>query len=359
MPAVEAPNYAARREALRPLMRKAGLAALLVSLDADRFYLSGFESSDPQPDESSGRLLIRENGRDVLCTDSRFYDAARRLWAEEDIFIYQGSAAERINTLIKDTTPGIVGFDGRHVSLRFYEDFSPGLSLLRADGIVESLRIIKDAVEIDRLEKACALNHKLMEWLPGVLVPGRTEAQAAWDVEQFFRNNGAEGLSFAGIVAVGPNAALPHAVPGKDVISENCAVLVDVGCRLNDYCSDQTRTFWVGDTPSPRFAEDLELVREAQRLGIAAIRPGASVSDVYAAARNFLDSKGVGALFTHGLGHGIGLQTHEPPSLNPSGKTLLKPGMVVTVEPGLYRSGELGVRWEYMVLVTEDGARVL
>ncbi len=353
------PDYAARREALRPLMRGAGLAALLVSLDADRFYLSGFEPSDPQPDESSGRLLIRENGRDVLCTDSRFFDAARRLWPEEDIFIYRGNAAEQINALIKETVAGPVGFDGRHISLRFYEDFTPGITLQRADGMVESLRMIKDAGEIERLEKSCALNHKLMDWLPGVLVPGRTEAQIAWDIEQFFRNHGAEGLSFSSIVAVGPNAALPHAVPGPDAVAENCAVLVDVGCRLDDYCSDQTRTFWVGNTPSPRFASDLELVKEAQRRGIAAIRPGVPVCDVYAAARSFLDDKGVGHLFTHGLGHGIGLQTHEPPSLNPAGSLPLRPGMVITVEPGLYRSGEQGIRWEYMVLVTEDGARIL
>ena len=354
-----AANFAARREALRPLMRKAGLSALLVTLDADRYYLRGFELCDPQADESSGRLIIRDNGRDILCTDSRFFEAARRLWPEEDIFIYRGNAAEQINTLLRENVSGVVGFDGRHMTVRFYDEVSSGLSLQRADGMVESLRLIKDAEEIRRMRLACRLNHKLMEWVPGILVPGRTEAQVAWDIEQFFRNNGAEGLAFSSIVAVGPNAALPHAVPGEDIIRENCGVLIDVGCRLNDYCSDQTRSFWVGETPSPRWAKDLELIQEAQRRAIEVIRPGIPACDVYTPAKAYLDAEGVGALFTHGLGHGIGLQTHEPPSLNPSNRTILRPGMIITVEPGLYRAGENGVRWEYMVLVTEDGAEVL
>ncbi len=354
-----APDYAARREDLRPLLRRAGLAALLVSLDADRYYLSGFELHDPQPDESAGRLLVCENGRDILCTDSRFLDAARRIWPEEDIFVYKGSAAEQINILVKDRFSGPVGFDSRHLSLRFYEDIAPGLDLRRADGMVESLRVLKDAAEIERLKKSCALNHALMLRLPDMARPGRTEAQIAWDIEQFFRNHGAEGLSFASIVAVGPNAALPHAVPGDDTISDNCGLLVDVGCRLDAYCSDQTRSFWVGDRPDPVFQDHLGWIQEAQTLAIQAIRPGALCSDIYGVTRKFLDGKGVGHLFTHGLGHGVGLQTHEPPSLNPASQTVLQPGMVVTVEPGIYRSGLGGVRWEYMVLVTPDGAEVL
>ena len=352
-------RFEARREKLRPLMRKAGLDALLVTLDANRFYLSGFELRDAQANESSGCLIVTQSGRDWLCTDPRFLDAARRLWDEDRIFIYRGNGMEQVNALLKEQASGPVGFEAHNISVAAFDLVGADLSMQRADGMIESLRVIKEPEELACLEKACALNHRLMEWAPGVLVPGRTERQAAWDIEQFFRNHGAEGLSFASIVAVDGNAALPHAEPGDALITDNCGVLVDVGCRLDRYCSDQTRTFWVGDRPDAQFARDLDLIKEAQAKAIALIRPGMAAADVHAAAMAYLEAEGVGDLFTHGLGHGIGLQTHEAPSLSPRSTTVLRPGMVVTVEPGLYRPGKSGLRWEYMVAVTDDGARVL
>ena len=348
-----------RREKLRKLMHEAELSALLVTLDANRFYLSGFELHDPQINESSGCLIITKFGRDWLCTDSRYLDAAKRIWDEDRIFIYSGNAMEQVNSLLRDRVSGTIGFEAKCLSVKAYEDVRQELTFAPADGMVEGLRIIKDSAEIERMERSCKLNHELMNWVPGVLAPGRTEAQVAWDIEQFFRNRGAEELSFSSIVAVGPNAALPHAVPGADVITEECGVLIDVGCRMDTYCSDQTRSFWVGERPDPVFAADLAYIQEAQARAIARIRPGVAASDVYAAARAYLEEKNVAHLFTHGLGHGIGLQTHEAPSLNPKNSSILQPGMIVTVEPGIYRPGKCGVRWEYMVLVTEDGARVL
>jgi len=352
-------HFAARREKARRLMHKAGLKALLVSLDANRFYLSGFELHDPQMNESSGCLALMENGKDWLCTDPRFTDAAKRLWDAEHIFIYSGNGMSQVNTLLREHVSGPVGFEAKNLSVAAFEAVGKGLDLQKADGLVESLRMIKEPEEIAFLEASCALNHRLMEWVPGVLTPGRTEAEAAWEIEQFFRNRGAEGMAFSGIVGVGGNAALPHAEPGETRITENCGVLVDVGCRLDRYCSDQTRSFWVGERPDPLFSADVELIKEAQSAAIKHIRPGVAASEVYNAARSFLDNKGVGELFTHGLGHGIGLQTHEAPSLGAAGAAVLQSGMIVTVEPGLYRPGRHGVRWEYMVLVTEDGAKVL
>lgn len=352
-------RYAERREKLRRLMHGESLAALLVTLDANRFYLSGFELQDHQVNESSGCILALANGSDWLCTDSRYHDAAKRLWDPERIFIYSGDSAAAINSLVRDKVSGVVGFEENAMSVRFHKAFGQGLSLQSADGLVERLRMVKEPEEIARMEASAALNHKLMEWLPGALVIGRTEEEIAWSVELFFRQNGAESLSFPSIVAIGPNAALPHAVPGKTPVAENVCVLVDVGCRLKDYCSDQTRTFWVGDKPSAAFMETLTLVRTAQEKAIAAIRPGVRASAIYAVARTWLDENGVGGHFTHGLGHGVGLQTHEGPSLNPRNDAELLPGMVVTVEPGLYYPEWGGVRWEYMVLVTEDGSRIL
>jgi Xaa-Pro aminopeptidase len=352
-------HFEQRREKARAGMRQAGLAALVVSLDANRFYLSGFELHDPQANESAGCLVLLADGADWLCTDGRFFEAARRIWEEERIFIYHGQAMEQVNALLRDRARGIVGFESRQVSVQAFDLLSPGLSMQRADGLVEGLRLIKEPEEILRLEASCRLNHRLMDWLPEVLLPGRSEAEVAWDIEQFFRNNGAQEQAFAGIVAAGANAALPHAEPGQDRLEQNSGILIDVGCRVEDYCSDQTRSFWLGDAPDREWLRHLDLIREAQALAIRAIRPGVGLAEVYALARKRLDDSGLGELFTHGLGHGIGLQTHEAPALNPRAQGLLKAGMVVTVEPGLYVSGRSGVRWEHMVLVTEDGARTL
>lgn len=350
-------RYEQRRERLRAAMRERGLAALFVSHDANRYYLSGFELHDPQLNESAGYLILSADGKDWLCTDPRYLDAARRIWDNTRIFIYGADAPAQINELLRDRFTGTIGFEARSVSLDFFEKFSPALHLERADGMVEELRIIKEPEEIERMERSCKLNHELMEWVPSVLLPGRTEAEVAWDIEQFFRSRGASELSFASIVAVGPNAALPHHRPGSDVILDNSPVLIDVGCRLDTYCSDQTRTFWVGDTPAPYFTKALEQTKAAQAKAIAAMHPGMRACDAYKVARDHFASEGVAEFFTHALGHGIGLETHEPPSLNPRNETVLKPGMVVTVEPGLYYPQWGGIRWEYMVLVTEDGVR--
>ena len=353
--------YAQRRERLRVLMDRAGLSALLVLLDANRYYLSGFELHDPQVDESAGCLLIQTNGQDWLFTDARYLDTARRLWDERRISLYPSlaGAAGHLNKFCKDQAVGCLGFEAGLMSVAFYRAFQPGLRLAAGDGLVEKLRIIKDSDELKRLEDSARLNHALMEQAPAFLKPGRSEAEVAWDIERFFRERGATENAFAPIVAVGPNAALPHAIPGETRLVHNCPVLVDVGARLHDYNSDQTRTFWVGGNPSPEFERTMAQVREAQSLAIAGIRPGVACSDVYALARNYLDAQGVGEFFTHGLGHGVGLQTHEAPSLGPRSKHVLEAGMVVTVEPGLYYPQWGGIRWEYMVLVTEDGCRVL
>ena len=350
--------YQSRRHRLRARMAQEGLAALIVNLDANRYYLSGFELKDCQTDESSGCLVLMQDGRDLLCTDSRYHEAACRLWDEDQVFIYRGNAPRQIGQLVRGMVSGPVGYDSRHTTVSFFQEL--GIEgLCAANGLVECLRVIKEPGEIAFLAASCAINEKMMDWLPGQLVPGKTEAQIAWEIEQFFRNSGAEDISFASIVAVDGNAALPHACPGSTVITDNCSVLVDVGCRLNGYCSDQTRTFWVGQRPDPFFAANLRHVQEAQQKAIAAIRPGIACAEIYNIAMGHLEAMGVGQYFTHGLGHGVGLQTHERPRLAPAIDATLEPGMVVTVEPGVYYPGKLGIRWEHMVVVTEDGHQIL
>lgn len=355
--------FAARRERLRQLLRQRELDALLVSFSANRYYLSGFELHNPQENESAGMLLIQADGKDILYTDPRYRDMALRLWPEEGLCIYAGNAAEIIGASIGHEMHGTLGLEAQTLPLATYDalfaSLPSSISICRASGLVENLRIIKSADELRRMQAACDLNHVMMRWLPSVLTPGRTELSVAWDVEKFFREHGASELAFPTIVGRGPNAALPHCIPSGDILRQDDLVLVDAGCRLEEYCSDQTRTFWLGDTPSTRFAETLEAVQEAQRRAIAILRPGLPCNEAFQIAWEHFEALGVAASFTHGLGHGVGLETHEMPSLGRNCKIPLQEGMVVTVEPGLYDPEWGGIRWEYMVVITQDGCRVM
>lgn len=355
-------TFAQRRQRLREALREQGLDALLISRAPNRYYLSGFELHDPQCNESAGRLVITADGQDWLATDARYRDAAARLWDRERICIYGQDTPRQLADLLARCGSRI-GMEARAVSLeeaRALQRHSRGrFALQGADGLVERLRCIKDAQELAALERSFALNHAMLRWLEGELHPGRSEQELAWAVEKYFREHGASELAFASIVATGPNAALPHAIPGDARLTENCPVLVDVGCRVDGYCSDQTRTFWVGADAPARFSRTLHLVQEAQRAALDMMCPGVRLCDVHAAAHAVFEKAGEAEHFTHGLGHGVGLETHEAPSLSPARKDMLEPGMVVTVEPGLYYPEWGGVRWEHTVLVEENGVRIL
>jgi len=342
-------------------MSEEDLTALLVSQPANRFYLSGFELHDCQCNESSGCLIIMADGKDWLCTDSRYEEAACQLWDPDRVFIYRGTSSEALNSLLKElcgTAP--IGVEAEHLAWAYIQRLEPGLSLKPGDGLVEKLRAVKDEEEIRLIEASVALNHQMLEWLPSVLVPGQDEASVAWAIEKFYREHGASELSFPSIVARDANAALPHYAPDQPaVFTENCMVLVDEGCRLGHYCSDMTRSYWIGDQPSPRFREILNHVQEAQQRAIAALRPGVTGRDIHNIAVEYFASCGMEQYFTHSLGHGIGLETHEGPRLSPRAADILVPGNIVTIEPGLYFPGWGGVRWEHMAVITENGCRVL
>jgi Xaa-Pro aminopeptidase len=348
-----------RREALRQRLSGSSLSGLLVSHAANRFYLSGFERADPQCNESAGLLLVTAAGGDWLLTDARFGDAAARVFPAERVLVYGQPKLDEIRRFLKDKCPSDLGFEAAGMSFALHARLSGEIGLVPTGKLVEDLRMIKDEDEIARMRRSAALNHAVFAQVPELLVPGLSERELAWELEKRFRERGAEELAFAIIAAVGRNAALPHAVPGDDHIREGLPVLVDMGCRLDAYCSDQTRTYWVGKGPSDRFMRTLDLVREAQEAAIARIRPGLPISGAYLAAAEVFDKVGMAERFTHGLGHGVGLETHEPPSISTRSEGEFRPGMIVTAEPGLYDPAWGGVRWEHMVLVTEDGCEVL
>ncbi len=174
-----------------------------------------------------------------------------------------------------------------------------------------------------------------------------------------FREEGAEGMSFSPIVAWGKNSALPHHCPSSQRIEEGAPLLIDVGGRYMGYCSDQTRTMWIGEDIPSFFLETLDLVKRAQQLAIEKIRPGMVIRDLYLLVKSFFQDEGVGDRFTHALGHGIGLDTHELPGIGPKNNNRFRPNMVVTIEPGLYFPQWGGVRWEYMVVIGDEGAKIL
>jgi len=350
---------AARRERAREKMRAKGLDGLLVGHAANRFYLSGFELHDVQCNESSGLLLLRPDGRDWLLTDARYLDAARRIWPEERIHIYRAPKNGDVNAFLRGRSMARLGVEADALSYKAYAALTEGLTAEPLSGLVESLRRHKDAAEMELMRASMRLNHEAFAAAPGFLVPGRTEREVAWELEKFYRERGASELAFDTIVGVNENAALPHAIPGDTRIPEEGLVLVDMGCRLADYCSDQTRTFWVGGEPSDRFRHVLGMVQEAQAAALRIIRPGLPVREAYAAARAVFERYGQAEFFTHALGHGIGLETHEAPSLSPVSQDVLEPGMVVSVEPGLYYPDWGGVRWEHLACVTEDGCELL
>lgn len=360
-PEARAP-YAARRDRLRRLMENRCLDALLVSKAANRYYLSGFELHDPQCNESAGCLVLAADGQDWLATDARYTDAAARLWDERRIFRYGGESARDLARLLRRAGTR-VGFEARGVSCAFAREligFCGRFPVLEAaDGLVERLRLRKDADEIAALERSFALNHRLLRHVEDGLArgewQGREERELAWEIERFFRENGAEGLAFASIVAAGPNGALPHAIPSGARIPAEGPVLVDVGCRVDGYCSDQTRTFWAGEKPTREFSRALALVKTAQESALAVMKPGVALAEVYAAAYEVFARAGVADHFTHGLGHGVGLETHEAPSLSARATGALAEGMTVTVEPGLYYPQWGGVRWEHTALVVREG----
>jgi Xaa-Pro aminopeptidase len=234
---------------------------------------------------------------------------------------------------------------------------APGVELHAVDDELVPLRIRKTPEEAAAIGRACVLADAALEHLVGAIRPGMTERAVAWELEGFFRANGAEGLAFDTIVLAGPRAAMPHGRPSDATVEPGNVLLIDYGCIVDGYRSDTTRTLFVGEVP-----DDIrgwhDAVREAQAAAIAALRPGVDGQEVDAIARARIEAAGVEP-YGHGLGHGIGLETHEAPGLRRGVSTVLEAGMVFSVEPGVYLPGVTGIRIEDIVVLEEAGPRLL
>lgn len=344
-------------------LRRRKLDALLVTQPENRRYLSGFKAGDMNIAESSGALLIPRRGRPVLMTDSRYQLEAAAEAADFEIMVYKGGMLDLLKSLLVGRDLRRFGFESHYFLHQTSEKLQKiaaeaGLEPVATTGLVEKLRLCKSPSEIDGVRAAVRLNEEVFRVVYQELKPGMTERQVAIRIETLMREKGAEGPSFASIVAGGPNGAKPHAVPSDHPLQEGEPIVIDMGLVLAGYCSDMTRTVVLGE-PDAKTRKIFRLVRKAQQAGIKAIRAGVTGAEVDRAARQIIEQAGYGGQFGHGLGHGVGLAVHEGPALSSRYKKKLRAGMVVTVEPGIYLPDWGGVRLENMVVVTEQGCDVL
>ena len=333
-------------------------AALVVAGEANRRYLSGFRGD-------AGLLWITADDA-ALITDSRFWDQAGQECPEWRLVRQRRQPqGDVLAGLVAEAGVRGLAFDPGEVSHQTYLDWRRrlrGVRMRGARGWVDQLRVHKDAGEVAAIGRAAALVDVVFaEWRPQVR-PGAVEAELAADLEWRLRRAGAEGIAFPTIVAGGARGAQPHAIAGPAALAAGDLVVVDVGARVDGYCSDMTRTLLVpGAPPPPEAGRVYGIVAEALAAGLAALRPGVRAQAVDAACRQVIEAAGFGEEFGHGTGHGVGLDVHEDPPLSPrAGPGVRVPaGAVVTVEPGIYLPGRWGVRLEQLVHVTADGPRVL
>jgi Xaa-Pro aminopeptidase len=320
-------------------------------------YLCGFSGS-------AGVLLVPANERSkpVFYTDGRYtQQAADEVRNARVVIAKKGALAEACTQALR-TGLKLLGFESEHVSFavsRQLNQLLRGKSRLKPlTGVVELLRLTKDPAEIEQIRAAVLLGASLFSPAVASIRPGVAEAEVAGELELQARRAGAEKMSFDSIVAAGPRSALPHGRASTQPIPGNGFIILDWGVILAGYCSDATRTVHVG-TASQTHRRMYEAVREAQLASIDAVRPGVETGKVDRVGRGVLKKAGYEAYFTHSTGHGVGIEIHEAPRLAKGQTQKLEPGMIVTIEPGIYLPGDGGVRIEDMVLVTETGCEVL
>lgn len=354
-------DYLGRQVGLREALLKARLGALLVTHLPNIRYLCGFSGS-------SGALLIYGAGS-VFFTDSRYTQQAKTEVQAWKVVIGKKTpvlaAAEwmgrqpRSNRVSKST---LLGIEGQYLTVASRKSLSAGLSrqirLREAPPLVEQARMVKDAEELSAIRAAVKLGAGLFDRALATIRPGVAEVEVAAEMEYAARKAGAEGMSFETIIASGARAALPHGRASGAPVQAGGFVVCDFGVILHGYCSDRTRTVYVGAaTAEARRTYDAVLASQLE--AIDAVRPGIKIEQVDRAARKTLQKKDLAKYFTHSTGHGVGLEIHEAPRVAKGQQETLRPGMVITIEPGVYRSGQWGVRIEDMVVVTEQGCEVL
>jgi Xaa-Pro aminopeptidase len=349
------PTSAARAERLVEALHERDLHALLVTDLVNVRWLTGFTGTN-------GAAVVSTEGTLRFVTDFRYLTQAAEQLGESWSREISTDLLEGVVKQLPDEGELRLGFDDANLSVRDHAKLArlvrEGIELVAAGGAIEGLRAVKDPEELDRARAAALLADEALTEVLKRGLAGRTERDVALDIEFTMRRLGAEAASFPPIVAAGAHGALPHAVPRDVEIPAGTLCVVDWGAQLDGYASDCTRTFATGEV-DPRDRAVYDLVLRAQEAALAAVRPGPTGREIDAVARAIIDDAGHAEHFGHGLGHGVGLEVHEGPRLSKQGEDALAAGMVVTVEPGVYVPGAVGVRIEDLVIVTEDGGEVV
>jgi Xaa-Pro aminopeptidase len=355
-----APETAGRLERLRQRFAPATADALVVTSLTNIRYLTGFTGS-------AGVLFVLADDA-VLLTDGRYatQSAEELAAAGAPAQVEIAAAADQARSaaaIMSAAAPVRLALEAAHVSWArqqtFAADWFPGVDLVATIGLVEELRRVKDDGELARLGRAAAIADVALVAVRPMLGERPSEADVARALDHEMRRLGAAGPSFETIVASGPNAARPHHRPGARRIEAGEAVVLDFGASYDGYCSDMTRTVWVGEVADADLRRAVRVVFESQAAGVAAVAAGVAAADVDRACREVIAAAGWADAFVHGTGHGVGLDIHEAPSVAATSVDTLQRGHVVTVEPGVYLPGVGGVRIEDTVVVTDDGSRSL
>ena len=325
------------------------IEGIFISQPENRRYLSGFAGS-------AGFLFITAKDR-VLATDFRYTTQAKSQAPDYKLLTISGDTGKWFPELVSGLSIKRLGFESEHIAFAQHQRLcdilnkgKSGLKLIPVDGVVESLRALKEPEEIELIAQAAGIADAAMNYIRGKLRPGMTELEAAWEIEKFMREEGSQPIPFEIIVGSGPNAALPHALPSERAIGKAEPIVIDIGARVEGYGSDLSRTFCLG-APDETFKKVYGTVLGAQKAAIAIIKEGMSGAEADQLARTIIDEGGYGENFGHGLGHGVGLAPHESPRLGPNSTDRLSDNMVFTIEPGIYIVGWGGVRIEDMVVM--------
>lgn len=348
-------DHNSRLQRTQAAVEQRRLDALLVSYLPNIRYLCGFTGS-------SGVLLMTARDK-VLLTDGRYTEQAKLEVKNAKVKIVKKAAlAAAAEWLGKRPRLTRIGIESAHLSVAERDSLVKAIGkekkIIASAPIVEPLRMIKDEDEIKSIRAACKLGVDLFRTLTSKLRPKITESQLAGELEFAARQAGVEQMAFSTIIASGKRSALPHGRASNAPIEAQGFVVCDFGVILAGYCSDMTRTVHVG-RPQTEASSAYAAVKEAQQAALDAVKPGATAGEVDSAARKLLYNHGLGKFFTHSTGHGLGLEIHEAPKIAAAQKEVLRPGMVITIEPGVYLPGKWGIRIEDTVVVTETGCEIL
>lgn len=346
------------KERLQRLIRKfseAGIDSLLVSSEPNITYLSGFRGSD-------SFLYLTAKNR-FLLTDFRYLEQAQREAPDCKIILKDSrSYPETLQRLSGKEKCRKIGFEAAKTTQALYAQMAKSFRnrrLIQTADLVENLRLIKDASEIQLIKKAIQITAEGMRYLRATIEPGMSEKEIQAKLEYHTKMMGSDKPAFDIIIAAGAKSSMPHAISDHDSsVKDNDILLIDTGVVYRGYHSDLTRCFFLGKIP-PQMRKVYDIVLKAQELAIRRVRPGTRTKEIDAVCRDYIHKRGFGKFFGHGTGHGVGLEIHEAPTISATSSELLEPGIVTTIEPGIYLPGRFGIRIEDMVLVTEKGHEVL